>query len=119
MSEQTEGVVLSEASDHILKIIISNPTKKDAFHPDMMLQLSNALTELNNNQDLWVGVITAEGENFTAGLDMLIFRSERQSDTDPRNQYQCIWFRQCLQQTDRHCRTRHLLYDWYRNGLGR
>ena len=70
MSEQTEGVVLSEASDHILKIIISNPTKKNAFHPDMMLQLSNALTELNNNQDLWVGVITAEGENFTAGLDM-------------------------------------------------
>ena len=70
MSEQTEGVVLSEANDHILKIIISNPTKKNAFHPDMMLQLSNALTELNNNQDLWVGVITAEGENFTAGLDM-------------------------------------------------
>ena len=70
MSEQTEGVVLSEAHDHILKITISNPAKKNSFHPDMMLQLSNALTELHNNPDLWVGVITAEGENFTAGLDM-------------------------------------------------
>ena len=36
----------------------------------MMLQLSNALTELHNNPELWVGVITAEGDNFTAGLDM-------------------------------------------------
>lgn len=81
MSEQTEGVVLSEANDHILKIIISNPTKKNAFHPDMMLQLSNALTELNNNQDLWVGVITAEGENFTAGLDMPKFFGPKANPT--------------------------------------
>ena len=70
MSKTTEGVVLSEANDHILKITISNPAKKNAFHPDMMLQLSNALTELNHDPELWVGVITAEGENFTAGLDM-------------------------------------------------
>lgn len=70
MTEQAEGVVLSEVDDHVLKIHIDNPTKKNAFDPDMMLQLSNALTELHNNPELWVGVITAEGDNFTAGLDM-------------------------------------------------
>ncbi len=70
MTVQAEGIVLSEAHDHVLKITISNPTKKNAFDPDMMVQLSNALTELHNTPDLWVGVITAEGENFTAGLDM-------------------------------------------------
>ena len=70
MSEQIEGSVFSEVNDHILKITISNARKKNAFHPDMMRQLSDALTELHNNADLWVGVITAEGDNFTAGLDM-------------------------------------------------
>ena len=70
MTDAAEGVVLSEANDHILTITISNTRKKNAFHPDMMLQLSDALTELHNNPDLWVGVITAEGDNFTAGLDM-------------------------------------------------
>ena len=70
MTDAAEGVVLSEANDHILTIKISNTRKKNAFHPDMMLQLSDALTELHNNPDLWVGVITAEGDNFTAGLDM-------------------------------------------------
>ena len=70
MTVQAEGIVLSEAHDHVLKITISNPTKKKAFDPNMMVQLSNALTELHNTPDLWVGVITAEGENFTAGLDM-------------------------------------------------
>ena len=36
----------------------------------MMEQLSDALTELHNNDALWVGVISAEGNDFTAGLDM-------------------------------------------------
>lgn len=64
------GKILSEVENHILKITISNPSKRNAFDPDMMLQLSNALTELDVNPDLWIGVLTAEGEHFTAGLDM-------------------------------------------------
>ena len=36
----------------------------------MMEHLSAALTELENDPELWVGVLCAEGENFTAGLDM-------------------------------------------------
>ncbi len=70
MTDNAPGVVTADVFDHILKITIDNPTKKNSFHPDMMLQLSNALTELHQNPDLWVGVLSAEGENFTAGLDM-------------------------------------------------
>jgi enoyl-CoA hydratase/carnithine racemase len=64
------GRVRSERHGHILKIVIDNPTKKNAFVPEMMEQLSGALTELDRDQDLWVGVLCAEGDNFTAGLDM-------------------------------------------------
>ena len=70
MAGETAGKILSEVENHILKITISNPSKRNAFDPDMMLQLSNALTELDVNPDLWIGVLTAEGDHFTAGLDM-------------------------------------------------
>lgn len=66
----TEGTIRTEAHDHILKIIIDNPAKKNSFSPLMMELLSDALTELHNNDAYWVGVICAEGKDFTAGLDM-------------------------------------------------
>ena len=70
MSDAPEGRVVTERRDHILKIIIDNPAKKNAFSPDMMLQLSDALTLLENDDDLRVGVLCANGSAFTAGLDM-------------------------------------------------
>jgi len=72
MSESAvaEGRVRSELDGHILKIVIDNPAKKNAFTPEMMAQLSAAMTELDRDPQLWVGVLCAEGDNFTAGLDM-------------------------------------------------
>jgi enoyl-CoA hydratase len=65
-----EGRVRSERHGHILKIVIDNPAKRNAFVPEMMAQLATAMTELDRDPDLWVGVLCAEGDNFTAGLDM-------------------------------------------------
>ena len=65
-----EGQIRTEAHERVLKIIIDNPAKKNAFSPQMMEQLSDALTELHNNDAWWVGVVCAEGKDFTAGLDM-------------------------------------------------
>jgi len=66
----SEGKIRTEAHDRIFRIIIDNPAKKNAFSPQMMEQLSDALTELHNNDSYWVGVVCAEGKDFTAGLDM-------------------------------------------------
>ena len=52
MAEESNGKILAEVKDHILKITISNPSKRNAFDPDMMLELSNALTELDMNPEL-------------------------------------------------------------------
>jgi enoyl-CoA hydratase/carnithine racemase len=65
-----DGRIRTEVHGHVFKIIIDNPAKKNAFSPQMMEQLSDALTELHNNETLWAGVICAEGKDFTAGLDM-------------------------------------------------
>jgi enoyl-CoA hydratase len=69
-TQTAEARVRSERQDHILKIIIDNPAKKNAFVPEMMAQLAAAMTVLDRDPDLWVGVLCAEGEHFTAGLDM-------------------------------------------------
>ena len=66
----TDGKIRTEVHSHVFKIIIDNPAKKNAFSPQMMEQLSDALTELHDSETLWAGVICAEGKDFTAGLDM-------------------------------------------------
>ena len=42
----TEGRVYFERHHHILKVVIDNPSKKNAFSPEMMAQLSDAYTLL-------------------------------------------------------------------------
>lgn len=86
----SNGRVHSEVVGRVLKITIDNVTKKNAFVPAMMEQLSDALTELDSNAELWVGVICAAGDHFTAGLDMPKFfgptaeKRERKADNvDP------------------------------------
>jgi len=64
------GRVHAEPHGRVLKIVIDNPAKKNAFSPEMMADLSAALTRLDRDHELWVGVICAEGDHFTAGLDM-------------------------------------------------
>ena len=72
MSEATVqvGRVRQERHGHILKIVLDNPGKMNAFSPQMMEELSAAFTVLDRDDDLWVGVLCAEGKHFTAGLDM-------------------------------------------------
>ena len=88
--EKAPGVVRSEARGRVLKITIDNVARRNSFTPEMMGQLSDALTELDRNDDYWAGVVCAEGEHFTAGLDMPKFfgptaqpRVETPGNVDP------------------------------------
>jgi enoyl-CoA hydratase len=66
----SEGQIRTELHGRVFKIIIDNAAKKNAFSPEMMAQMSDALTTLHNHEEYWVGVVCAEGSDFTAGLDM-------------------------------------------------
>jgi enoyl-CoA hydratase len=70
MSAATQGLVRTEVHGHVFKIIIDNVAKKNSFSPKMMDEMSDALTLLDRADDLWAGVVCAEGSDFTAGLDM-------------------------------------------------
>lgn len=66
----TDGSVDTRIDGHILHIIINRPSKMNGFTPVMYEQLANAYTQLEDDAELRVGVLSAEGENFTAGLDL-------------------------------------------------
>lgn len=64
------GRIHYERDGHVLRITIDHTAKKNAFTPEMMAELSDALTVLDRDPDLRVGVLCAAGSDFTAGLDM-------------------------------------------------
>ena len=71
MSETTnKGRVLHRRDDHVLSIIIDRPAKRNGFTPKMLRELAEAYTELERDPLARVGVLRAEGEHFTAGLDL-------------------------------------------------
>ena len=114
-----EGKIRTETHDRIFKIIIDNPAKKNAFSPAMMEQLSDALTELHDNESLWVGVICAEGKDFTAGLDMpKFFGPTAEKRNYQGRQCRRVRPRQALQEADRHRRAGHRLHHRHRTDAG-
>ena len=64
------GTVRTAIDGHVLRIEVDNVAKKNAFTPDMMAKLSDALTAFDADDELWVAVLAFAGEHTTAGLDM-------------------------------------------------
>ena len=65
-----EGSITTEVKDHIFLIGLNRPEKLNGYTPTMATQLVDAMTELDTNDELWVGVLFAHGDHFTAGLDL-------------------------------------------------
>jgi len=69
MSE-AEGSISTEVRDHLFLIGLNRPKKYNGYTPTMAKQLVDAMTRLDEDDDLWVGVIFGHGDHFTAGLDL-------------------------------------------------
>jgi enoyl-CoA hydratase/carnithine racemase len=65
-----EGRITTEVRDHILLIGIDRPEKYNGFTPKMFAELGLAYKRLEDDTELWVGVLFAHGKHFTAGLDL-------------------------------------------------
>lgn len=61
--------------DHILVLTVDRVEKKNAFTPKLMNELQDGLTRLEEDPDLFVGVLTFAGDHTTAGLEMPLFFS--------------------------------------------
>lgn len=65
--------IVSERDGAVLLIGINRPDKRNSLTPEMMVDLAQALTQLNDDPELRVGVIYGEGDHFTSGLDLIQF----------------------------------------------
>ncbi len=63
-------LIKTTVDGHVLKMDLSRHEKMNAFNLEMLLQLAQAFTELEDNPQLRCGYLYSSGENFTAGLDL-------------------------------------------------
>lgn len=71
MTEVHEDGCIGTARDgQVLSIRIDRPKKLNGFTPKMLTELAEAYSELEGDDALRVGLLTAEGPHFTAGLDL-------------------------------------------------
>ena len=70
MGPVTNSKVLVEASEHILTITFNRPEKLNAMDPESYHLLAQALYRLQHDSDLRVGIIQANGKDFTSGLEL-------------------------------------------------
>jgi len=62
--------ITTEKRGHLFLIGVNRPEKMNAFDTDMLEQFGAAFDELERDEDARCGVIFANGEHFTAGLDL-------------------------------------------------
>jgi enoyl-CoA hydratase/carnithine racemase len=81
-----DGRITTARRDRIFMIGIDRPKKLNGFSPKMLIELAQAFTAWEHDEEAWVGVLFAEGANFTAGLELdkvAPFMRERGSITPP------------------------------------
>ena len=82
-----DGKVTTSIDGHVLTITVDRSEKMNGFTPHMFDALSEAMEQLDQNPDLWVGVLTFVGKHTTAGLDLPKFfgpKAEARSSNDDR-----------------------------------
>ena len=78
-----EGEILLDVDGPVLLIGLHRPAKRNGFTPTMYRQLAQAYTRLDDDPELRVGVLYAEGGHFTAGLDLPAFAPLMQRGESP------------------------------------
>ena len=85
MADEDLGQIHTEVDGNIFKITADREKKRNSYTPEMMNALGAALTRLDEEDELWVGVLCAKGDHTTAGLDMPRFfgpGAQRQERTE-------------------------------------
>ncbi|MGE4131561.1 MAG: enoyl-CoA hydratase-related protein [Bdellovibrionales bacterium] len=59
----------------IVTVALNRPEKRNAFHPDMIAEISTCFAQLNRDERLRAVILTGEGESFCAGGDLAWMKS--------------------------------------------
>jgi enoyl-CoA hydratase len=65
-----DGRMTTQTLGRVFAIGIDRPKKLNGFSPKMLIELAEAFTAFERDEDAWVGLLFAEGAHFTAGLEL-------------------------------------------------
>ncbi len=71
-----------EQDGHVLTVTLNRPEAKNAFTPEMLLGMYRAWRLLDEDDDLYCAVLTANGDTFCAGMDLKAGADGNQQATD-------------------------------------
>ena len=92
-----------EVKDKVAWITLNRPAAMNSINPELRWQLSEHLNEVENNDDIWLAVITGAGERaFCAGADLKYRAMERNATSE-----QLAKWRQLAQET------KHIIERWH------
>jgi E-phenylitaconyl-CoA hydratase len=79
--------LLFEVQDHIATLTFNRPEAMNAMDPDTYRELTQAWTEVRDNPEIWVAIVTGKGDRaFTAGADL-----KRRSGSAARANESDVW----------------------------
>jgi enoyl-CoA hydratase/carnithine racemase len=82
--------IKTSIDQHIFKLTLARPEKRNAFTPTMVNEISHAILEANENKTVRLVLINAEGPVFCAGMDMKTFEHPEFDILNPEIQNQNI-----------------------------
>ncbi|MDC1478925.1 enoyl-CoA hydratase-related protein [Pseudomonadales bacterium] len=92
-----------EVKDKVACITLNRPAAMNSINPELRWQLSEHLNEVENNDDIWLAVITGAGQKaFCAGADLKHRAMERNATSE-----QLAKWRQLAQET------KHIIERWH------
>ena len=92
-----------EVKDKVAWITLNRPAAMNSINPELRWQLSEHLNEVENNDDIWLAVITGAGQKaFCAGDDLKHRAMERNATSE-----QLAKWRQLAQET------KHIIERWH------
>ena len=92
-----------EVKDKVAWITLNRPAAMNSINPELRWQLSEHLNEVENNDNIWLAVITGAGQKaFCAGADLKHRAMERNATSE-----QLVKWRQLAQET------KHIIERWH------
>jgi len=82
--------IKTSIDQHIFKLTLARPEKRNAFTPTMVNEISHAIIEANENKMVRLVLINAEGPVFCAGMDMKTFENPELDILNPEIKNQNI-----------------------------
>lgn len=92
-----------ELEGHVARITLDRPESLNSLNPDLRWELSQHFDEVENNDDIWLAVVTGSGDRaFCAGADLKHRARERDATTEQRADW-----------AQKNIETRSLTERWY------